>query len=66
MERLDTTGSAGEFNEMECDARERWASALDEAAIHDELDAADQELFEDDLITLIAQRPGRRRQHCRA
>ena len=35
------------------------AQAADYAQIHEDLDAADEELFEDDLLSLITSRPSR-------
>lgn len=58
MGQLDRAGFAGEILE-EFSASMALAEACDFAAISDDLDAADAELFEDDLISLIAQRPSR-------
>lgn len=58
MGQLDRAGLAGESLE-DFRASMALADACDFAAINDDLDAADAELFEDELISLIAQRPSR-------
>ena len=65
MGRLDQAGFAGETLD-DFYAIEALALAEDYAKINEDLDAADEELFEDDLISLIAQRPSRhQRRHAR-
>ena len=65
MEPLDRAGNLGETLD-DFYANAAFAAAEDYAQIHDDLDAADEELFEDDLIALIAQRPSRtQRRHVR-
>lgn len=58
MGRLDQAGFAGETLD-DFYAIEALALAEDYARINDDLNAADEELFEDDLLSLISQRPSR-------
>jgi hypothetical protein len=62
---IDTPDYAGFTGDATDDfyAHDAMAHAEDYAGIIDDLDAADEELFEDDLISLIASRPSR---HTRA
>jgi hypothetical protein len=58
MGQLDRNVYAGETLD-DFYANAALAQAEDCAQIHEDLNAADEELFEDDLIALIAQRPSR-------
>ena len=65
MEPRDYAGFAGDAAAFSGDpidgfhAHDAMALAEDYASIADDLEAADEELFEDDLISLIARRPSR-------
>ncbi len=58
MEPFDQSGYTGETLD-DFYANTALAEAADYAQISEDLDAADEELFEDDLISLIASRPSR-------
>ena len=58
MEPFDQSGYTGETLD-DFYANIALAEAADYAQISEDLDAADEELFEDDLISLIASRPSR-------
>jgi hypothetical protein len=66
MGQLDRAGFAGTRGDWAEDHAETGfyafgniGQALDSATNAEDLEAADEELFEDDLLSLIAQRPSR-------
>ena len=58
MGQLDRAGTTGDSLE-DFYAVRALALAEGDANINDDLEAADEELFEDDLISLIGRRPSR-------
>jgi hypothetical protein len=69
MGQLDRAGLTGHMTDWADDHAEAdfrasgaMARALDQASNAEDLEAADAELFEDDLLSLIQQRPSR---HCK-
>lgn len=62
MGQLDRAGTAGDSLDDFYAAR-ALALAESDANINEDLEAADEELFEDDLISLIVRRPSRYTRH---
>lgn len=58
MGQLDRAGTAGDSLD-DFYAASALALAESDANINEDLEAADEELFEDDLISLIVRRPSR-------
>ena len=59
MGQMDRAGFAGQaFDDFYVD--QALALAEDYASINEDFEAADEELFEEDLLSLIAHRPSRR------
>jgi len=70
MEQMNRAGFAGELcnwaedhAEGQFQAGRAMRQALEEASCADDLEAADEELFEDDLLSLITHRPSRHLRH---